>query len=152
MLIDSAYGVHTSSGKSHTGSAIVIGDAAVVQFRSSKQKIVTKASTESELVALSDEAGQGIHTANFIRSQGYDIGPLVVWQDNLSTMALIQRGQPGARSRHINIRHFWLKEKVDDKDCVVRHLTTKKMFANALTKPVQGTQFLLERAGLTNWN
>ncbi len=50
--IDAAYGVHQSSGRSHTGCAIVLGDAGVITAKSSKQKIVTKSCTEAELVGL----------------------------------------------------------------------------------------------------
>ena len=52
--IDAAYGVHTSNGKSHTGCAIVLGEGGPVYNKSTKQKIVTKCSTEAELVALSE--------------------------------------------------------------------------------------------------
>jgi hypothetical protein len=76
----------------------------------------------------------------------------VVYQDNMSCMALIKRGGPGSeRSRHINIRHFWLSEKVAQKEVMLEHLGTEDMFANILTKPVQGAQFERERLGLTNW-
>ena len=76
----------------------------------------------------------------------------MLYQDNLSCMALMKRGGPcSERSRHINIRHFWLKERVDDGEVIIEHLSTQKMFANILTKPVQGQQFIDERRGLTNW-
>ena len=150
--IDAAYGVHQDSGKSHTGCAIVLGDAGPVLAKSSKQKIVTKSSTESELVGLSDTATLAIHLRNFVIAQGYEIGPAVIYQDNLSCMALMKRGGPGSeRSRHINIRHFWLAERVDGGEVIIEHLGTEKMFANLLTKPVQGIQFARERMGLTNW-
>jgi hypothetical protein len=150
--IDAAYGVHSDSGKSHTGCAIVIGEMGAVFAKSTKQKIVTKSSTEAELVGLSDTASQAIHLRNFVQNQGYETGPAVIYQDNLSCMALMKRGGPGSeRSRHINIRHFWMKEKVDDGEVVVRHLSTERMFANSLTKPVQGAQFATERHGLTGW-
>ena len=151
--IDAAYGVHSTSGKSHTGCAIVLGDAGALFAKSSKQKIVTKSSTEAELVGLSDTATQAIHLRNFVQAQGYDIGPVIIYQDNMSCMALMKRGGPGSeRSRHINIRHFWLCEKVTDGEVVIEHLSTTGMFANALTKPVQGQQFIQERRGLTNWD
>ena len=150
--IDAAYGVHKSSGRSHTGCAIVLGEAGVLSARSSKQKIVTKSSTEAELVGLSDSAAQAIHLRNFVHEQGYDVGPAVIYQDNLSCMALMKRGGPGSeRSRHINIRHFWVSEKVAEGEVVIEHLSTELMHANALTKPVQGAQFERERQGLTNW-
>ncbi len=151
--IDAAYGVHQQSGKSHTGCVIVLGEAGPLFAKSGKQKIVTKSSTEAELVGLSDTASQAIHLRNFVIAQGYALGPAIIYQDNMSCMALMKRGGPGSeRSRHINIRHFWLSEKVADKEVIIEHLGTKKMFANVLTKPVQGAQFVCERDGLTNWH
>jgi hypothetical protein len=47
--IDAAYGVHMD-GKSHTGCTITIGDRGSCCFRSAKQRIVTKSSTEAELL------------------------------------------------------------------------------------------------------
>lgn len=150
--IDAAYGVHQDSGKSHTGCSIVLGEAGPLFAKSAKQKIVTKSSTEAELVGLSDTASQAIHLRNFIIAQGYETGPAVIYQDNMSCMALIKRGGPGSeRSRHINIRHFWLNEKVAQEEVLIEHLGTADMFANILTKPVQGAQFDRERQGLTNW-
>ena len=58
--IDAAYGVHSGTGKSHTGSLF----AGSLFAKSSKQKIVTKSSTEAELVGLLDTATQGIHLRN----------------------------------------------------------------------------------------
>jgi hypothetical protein len=151
--IDAAYGVHTTSGKSHTGSVIVIGNYGPVHVRSGKQQLVTKSSTEAELVGLSDAATQAIHVRNFIEAQGYSTDPLTIYQDNMSCMALIKRGGPcSARSRHIGIRRFWLKERVDGGEVVIQHMPTEDMIANLLTKPVQGRQFLKERQGLTNWD
>jgi hypothetical protein len=151
VYIDAAYGVHTDSGKSHSGFAVQVGVGSLA-VSSSKQKIVTKSSTESELVALSDYASAGIHLMNFLKSQGYEVQPCNLMQDNMSTIALIRRGQPGAiGSRHMNIRYFWLKEKIDNGEVIVSHLPTEKMIANILTKPVQGRQFMLEREMLTNW-
>jgi hypothetical protein len=151
--IDAAYGVHQDSGKSHTGCVIVLGACGPLLAKSSKQKIVTKSSTEAELVGLSDTATLAIHLRNFVLDQGYEIGPAVVYQDNMSCMALMKRGGPGSeRSRHINIRHFWLKERVAKGEVIIEHLGTEKMFANVLTKPVQGAQFARERMGLTNWS
>ncbi len=105
--VDAAYGVHQSSGMSHTGCAIVLGDAGVITAKSSKQKIVTKSSMEAELVRMSDFDAQAIHMIHFMVGQGYVVGPAIIHQGNLSSMALVKRGGPGSeRSRHNNIRQF----------------------------------------------
>lgn len=149
--IDAAYGVHHDL-KSHTGSCVVIGDIGAVHCRSSKQQIVTKSSTEAELVALSDCANQALFIRNFLIQQGYPCGPVTLYQDNMSCMALVERGRSGAeRTRHIDIRYYWLKERVTNGEAVVKHMGTADMYANMLTKPLQGQQFLSEREALTGW-
>jgi hypothetical protein len=149
--VDAAYGLH-SDGKSVTGSVITIGEAGPVHAKSVKQKIVTKSSTEAEFVAASDSANQALHIRQLLWHQGHEPQPVKMYQDNLSCMALINRGRASSeRTRHMAIRYFWINEKVVQKDIIIEHLGTEKMYANLLTKPVQGSQFLNERRLLTNW-
>ena len=151
LYVDASYGVH-ADGKSHTGSCIAIGDVGAVHCRSSKQTIVTKSSTEAELVGLSDSANQGIHVRNFLILQGHKIGPVILYQDNQSCMALMERGRAGAeRTRHIQIRYFWVKERVQTGEVRVEYLRSEDMYANVLTKPLQGGQFKRETEALTGW-
>ena len=91
VLIDAAHGVHPD-GKSHIGSCVVIGDVGAVHCKSAKQQIMTKSSTEAELVALPDSANQALHIRNFVLAQGHSCGPVSIYQDNMSCMALIDRG------------------------------------------------------------
>lgn len=152
IYIDAAYGVH-QDGRSHTGSCVVVGDTGAVHSKSSKQHIVTKSSTEAELVALSDSANQGLFVRNFILAQGYkECGPVTIYQDSMSCMAMAERGRSGGeRTRHIDIRYYWIKERVTGGEARIEHLRTEKMYANLLTKPLQGSQFVGERAALTGW-
>ena len=55
------------------------------------------------------------------------------------------------RLRHISIKYFWLKERVDMGEAKVKHLGTKNMYANMLMKPLQRAQFKMERKGVTGW-
>ena len=152
VLIDARYGVHPD-GKSHTGSCVVIGDVGAVHCKSAKQQIVTKSSTEAELIALSDSANQALHVRNFVLAQEHACGPVTIYQDNMSCMALIDQGRSAAeRTRHIAIKYFWVKERVDTGEARVQHLGTKKMYANLLTKPLEGAQYQEERKGITGWS
>jgi hypothetical protein len=136
-----------------TGSAIVIGEYDPVHAKSVKQKIVTKSSTEAEMVATSDSANQSLHMRRFLEEQGHVQGPVLMYQDNVSCMALINKGRSNSeRTRHMDIRYFWLAERVKNKEVKLIHLRTEDMCANILTKPIQGAQFNRERRLLTNWN
>ena len=104
-------------------------------------------------MALSDHAGRGINLRNFLAGQGYGTVPVIIYQDNMSCMAIMARGGPTSeRSRHINIRYFWLCERIKLGEVVLVHRATTLMYANVLTKPLQGKQFVTERNGITNWS
>ena len=42
--------------------------------------------------------------------------------------------------------------RADAGEAVIRHMGTADMYANLLTKPLQGAQFVGERDALTGWN
>jgi Reverse transcriptase (RNA-dependent DNA polymerase) len=151
LYVDASYGVHADR-RSHTGSCVVIGDVGAVHCKSSKQQIVTKSSMEAEMVALSNSTNQGLFARNFLTLQGYTMPAVIIFQDNMSCMALVARGRSGGeRTRHIDIRYFWVKDRVKRGEAVIIHKGTREMYANILTKPLQGGQFRYERACLTGW-
>ena len=67
--VDASFAVNPDM-KSHTGVMITLGKGALYR-RSSKQKLNTKSSTESELVALSDALPQVLWFQRFLCAQGY---------------------------------------------------------------------------------
>jgi hypothetical protein len=150
--IDAAYGLH-KDGKSVTGCLTVIGESGPVHAKSVKQKIVTKSSTEAEMVATSDSANQTLHIRQFLIEQGHEQQAAEIFQDNISCMNLLNRGKSNSeRTRHMSIRYFWLSEQIKKKEIKLTHLRTEDMSANILTKPVQGAQFDRERRLLTGWS
>jgi hypothetical protein len=104
-------------------------------------------------VALSDSANQGLFLRNFLTLQGYDLLSVIVYQDNLSCMSLLALGRSGGeRTRHIDIRYFWMKDRVNRGEATIVHKGTEELYANVLTKPLQGSQFVYERGCLTGWS
>jgi hypothetical protein len=148
--VDASYGIHPD-GKSHTGMFIALG-AGPIFVKSSKQKIVTKSSTEAELVALSDSCSQVIWSREFLIAQGYDVDPAVIYQDNKSTITLVEKGRSTSdTTRHINVRYFFVKDKIESNEVSVVYLPTGSMIADALTKPLQGDLLRKMRDKLLNW-
>jgi hypothetical protein len=126
--------------------------AGAMDARSTKQKLNTKSSTESELVALSDMCSKVIWHRDFIIAQGYNPPPARVYQDNQSTMALINNGKSNSdRTRHIAIRYFWIRDRVNSKEIEIVYCPTDQMVADILTKPIVGEKFIVLRDMLLNW-
>jgi hypothetical protein len=148
-FIDASYGIH-ADGKSHSALVSTLGRGPI-STSSSKQKIVTKSSTEAELVAESDFASPVLAHQAFLEAQGEPHGPAIIFQDNQSTMALLANGiSKSDRTRHIDIRYFWTKERVDNGDLIITYLPTDEMVADILTKPLQGVKFVELRNRLLN--
>lgn len=147
--IDASYGVH-ADGKSHTGSVMTLGGGAF-RCKSGKQKLVSKSSTESELIALSDELSQVIWTRNFLIQQGYNMEEALVFQDNVSTIALALKGRStNNKMRHIAIRYYFVKDRIESGEVKVVYLCTEDMVADYFTKPLQGELFKKFRAIIMN--
>jgi hypothetical protein len=148
--VDASYGVHDDM-KSHTGCVVGIGKGPLYA-KSSTQKLNSKSSTEAELIGLSDSSNQIIWTRNFLISQGYDMGPATVYQDNQSTIAMVKNGKSNSeRTRHIAIRFYFVADRVASKEIKLEYMSTSDMLADVLTKPLQSHLFIRLRDQLLNW-
>jgi hypothetical protein len=123
-----------------------------VLSKSSKQKIVTKDSTESELVGLSDMMMPVMQCADFLKDQGLrDIVPTIM-QDNMSTITLVTKGGGKYRNKHLKVRQALVKERMDKGDIKIEYLPTAMMLADTLTKPLQGALFRRMTSGIVGRN
>ena len=115
----------------------------IINSKSSKQKINTKSSTEAELVGASDFISHTMWTDWFLKGQGYVVKSNIFYQDNQSAILLEKNGRNscGEKSRHINIRYFFIKDVLKRERITVTHCPTEQMIADYFTKPLQGNLF-----------
>ena len=111
--------------------------------KSSRQKLNTKSSTEAELVGVSEYLPYNLWMNNFFKSQGYDLSKNVIYQDNQSAIRMEKNGRNSCtgNSRHINIRFFFIKNRIDDKEVQIEYCPTYIMLADYYTKALQGKLF-----------
>jgi hypothetical protein len=120
----------------------------VIYGTSKAQKLNTKSSTESEVVGTDDVMPQMLWTLYFLEVQGYKINDNVLYQDNKSSILLETngRGSSGKRTRHINVRYFFIADRVKSKEIRIEYCPTGIMLADYFTKPLQGALFRKLRA------
>ena len=147
---DAAFAVHPDM-KSHTGGIMSLGKGAV-QSISTKQKLNTKSSTEAELVGADDVLSHILWTKHFMEAQGYKAKQTILYQDNTSAILLEKNGRDsaGKRSRHINIRYFYIKDKIESKELEIKYCPTDEMVADYMTKPLQAKKFHAFRKMILN--
>jgi hypothetical protein len=137
--IDAAFGCHPD-GKSHTGLVVKLAGCTVLCM-SSKQKLVTRDSTESELVGLSDKLMNVVQCNDFLKAQGVECGVPKIYQDNTSTITLVTKGGGKYRTKYMRTRQAFVKERCEAGEVVVENLSTKNMIADMMTKALQGVLF-----------
>ena len=139
--IDASFAVHPDC-KSHTGAIGTLGKGAFLSM-STKQKINVRSSTEAELVGVDDAAANVLWVRHFLLAQGYDLKDNIIYQDNKSAMLLEKNGMQsaGKRSKHINVRHFFIKDRHEKKEVSIEYCPTDEMIGDYFTKPLQGRKF-----------
>ena len=139
--VDVSYGVHNDC-KSHTGGAISWGWGVLLTM-CKKQKLNTKSSTEGEIVGVSDFLPNMIWARMFMEAQGDILEKNTLFQDNQSAMKIILNGKKssGPKTKHMDNRYFWIKDRLASENIEVEYCPTEKMLADFFTKPLQGSLF-----------
>jgi len=138
---DSLFAVHGDM-RSHTSGFLTLGKGAAYSTLT-RQKLNTKSSTEAELVGVDDVMPQVIWTRYFLEAQGYKVNDNIVYQDNMSAMLLEKNGRhsSGRRTRHINIRHFFVNDRINNGEVCIEYCPSTDIIADFFTKPLQGAPF-----------
>jgi hypothetical protein len=113
-----------------------------------KQKNNTKSSTEAELVGVDDLLAYILWARYFLEEQGYKMQPSLLYQDNISAILLETNGKASSSKhmKHIKVRYFYIKDKIDQGEIMVEHCPTDQMWTDINTKPKQGAAFRNFRA------
>ena len=139
--VDASFAVHPNM-RSHTGGGLTMGRGFPI-VSSTKQKLNTRSSTESELVGVDDMMPIVVWSWYLLMAQGYGVTQNLLLQDNQSSILLERNGRAssGKRTRHINIRYFFITDRVNMKEVEIEWCPTKEMVADFMTKPLQGSHF-----------
>jgi hypothetical protein len=136
--------------RSTTGFVVFLGSN-LISWCAKKQTVVSRSSTEAEYRALA------ITTAKvyWLRLLFYEIqfhlscAP-TIWCDNVSALALALASIPvyHARTKHIEIDYYFVREKVLHQDIILKFISTHDQIADIFTKGLSLTRFLQLRSKL----
>ena len=151
-FVDCSYGCHVD-GRSHAAYSLHIGaDNAPFYVSSKKQKdCVAVGSMEGEYVALAASARKVMEFRYFLESCDFpQLNPTTIYEDNMSAINLAVAPAVTRKSRHIHIRHHYIRDCVAKKSIVLEHLSTDKMLADFFTKPFGPKKHIAFRDKLFN--
>jgi hypothetical protein len=149
-MIDSAHAVHNDM-RGHTGGITSFGTG-IIDQKSSKQKMNTRSSTETEHVGTSEYLPKPVFFELFMGAQGYKPHTTLA-KDNESEIRMLLNGKASctSNSKHVAIKYFWCTDRIKKGNISVRHCPTEKMIADYMSKPLQGRLFILFREVIMGW-
>jgi hypothetical protein len=122
---------------------------AAISWRSNKQPVVALSSTEAEYIAGTLATQEAVYLKFLFRDLGFNVSvPTTLCIDNQGAIALGKNYISNKRTKHIDIRFHFIREKVHDGTIVLQPIPTLEMPADCLTKPLGPQKFLRMRSRL----
>ena len=122
--VDADFAVHPNM-QSQTGGVMSMGFG-MVHCRSSKQKLNVKSSTVAKLIGTGEYVPYNIWWVMFMKKQVHEIKVDNLFQDNKITIKMLNNGRDSCtgNTHHVDIKQFWVKDKLDKKGLEVQWCPT----------------------------
>jgi hypothetical protein len=141
LWVYASFAVHPNM-HGHSGGGLSLGRGFPI-VSPTKQKLNTRSSTETKIVGADDFMPAICWTHYFMKAQGYEVKDNVLFQHNKSSILLEKNGKASIskRTKHINIRYFFITDRVSNEEVSVVWCPTGDMIGDYATKQLQGALF-----------
>ncbi|GKA60203.1 putative ribonuclease H-like domain-containing protein [Tanacetum coccineum] len=148
---DSDYARASLDRKSTTGGCQFLGKR-LISWQCKKQTIVANSTTEAEYVAAANCCGQVLWIQNQMLDYGFNFMNTKIYIDNESTICIVKNPVFHSKTKHIEIRHHFIRDSYEKKLIQVIKIHTDHNVADLLTKAfdVSRFNFLIASIGLLN--
>jgi hypothetical protein len=137
---DASYANNPDDRKSTSGILFFIANG-IISFQSSKQSVIAMSTMESEYMALSEAAKEAIFLLKLLRSLKFDANqPVLIKTDSESALDHVKNNVKHARTKHIDIRHHFIRSACSDGHVTLQHVPSASQIADVLTKPLGTTK------------
>ena len=138
---DADYAGDVDTRRSTSGYVFLLNGAAV-SWASKLQPTVAVSTTEAEYIAAATAAREAVWLRLLLGETTGERGPVPMRSDNQSAIHLMHNPGGTARSKHIDVAHHFVRDRVARGELTVRYVATTDMTADALTKalPAQPLQ------------
>ncbi|XP_057756497.1 uncharacterized mitochondrial protein AtMg00810-like [Arachis stenosperma] len=151
MYTDADWGGCLDTRRSTTGYCTFLGDSLIL-WKSKKQDVVSRSSTEAEYRALANAACEVLSLMALLKFMHIEVHSAMVFCDNISAIQMSTNPTLHERSKHIKIDYHFIREKVASGIIKLVHVPSKHQLADILTKALPAPQFQYLMAKLGTYN
>nr|GFC24949.1 retrovirus-related Pol polyprotein from transposon TNT 1-94 [Tanacetum cinerariifolium] len=138
--------------RSTSGSFQFLGER-LISWSSKRQKSAAISSTKAEYIALSRCCAQTLWMRSRLTDYGLGFNKIPMYCDNKSAIALCCNNVQHSRSKHIEIRYYFIKEKVENEVIELYFVNTEYQLADLFTKALGRDiiEFLINKLGMRSF-
>lgn len=137
---DSDYAGCPVTRRSTSGYIFNLGSGAI-SWCSQLQKCVVTSSTEAEYVAGSQSVKELIWLKRLVSDLHIKCDSVCLHMDNQSAIRLVQNSEPHKRTKHVEIKFHFIREKFNEGLFELKYVPTEDQVADVLTKPLSRVKF-----------
>ena len=130
--------------KSTTGTCQFLGRS-LVSWSSKKQNSIALSTAEAKYVAAGACCAQLLWMKRTLSDYGCEFSKIPLLCDNESAIKLANNPVQHSRTKHIDIRHHFLRDHEAKEDIAICHVRTDKQLADIFTKPLDESRFCAMR-------
>ena len=140
--------LNTQVDQKSTSETCQLLGRSLVSWISKKQNYVALSTAEAKYVAADACCAQLLQMRQTLRDFGCHFTKIPLLCDNKSAIKLANNPISHSRTKHIDIRHYFLRDHETKGDIEIRHVSTEKQLADIFTKPLNESRFCSLRSEL----
>jgi len=130
-----------SETRKSTSGYIIFFAGGPISWCSRKQSLIAQSTTEAEYVAAAECCKELVYLKSLLEELLNDKIEIHLNMDSQSAMMLIKNGIINKRSKHIEVKFYYIHDLVKKGTIVLKYCPTTEMLADILTKPLNTLKF-----------
>jgi len=132
-----------------TSGYVTFLDKSLVSWKCEKQAVVAQSTTEAELISANSGAREVIALRRIMIDLGIpQVKPTTMFEDNQGCIALMHNDVKNKRTKHIEIKYFWIRDQITNGELNMVYCPTERMVADIMTKALNRELFCRLRSML----
>ena len=121
-----------------------------ISHQSKQQSVVALSSCKAEYIAITEAGKKALWCARLLEAFGHrkPDQPVDLRANNKGAIDLTANPEFHKQTKHIAVRHHWIREKVLSKEIVILYISTGEMIADSMRKPLPPQKFKAFKAML----
>jgi hypothetical protein len=146
---DADYAGHKDNIRSMSGYIFTLShgdDINTIDWRAKQQDVVALSSAQSELISACSATQSAVYICQLLVDLGSkQDGPTMIMEDNQACIAMSNNPILQKRTKHIDVRYHFIREKVESKEVELVYIRAQHQLADILTKHVLSIRLAMIR-------